>query len=178
MDVCGSTEAKQNVEPKKWITFLRNSLLANIGLPLLEEPLKVIGDELMFFVSDHDLFESEENYYTLLDSVKTAISSWPNVIDNFVLNIKGAINYCSEVYPISFMGTIDNPVKDYYGIEIDLTSRLMSVSQEKRLVVSDSFYVKSCEINQEETMKLLKESCNKQLKGFSTLTKYWYVDIM
>lgn len=90
----------------------------------------------MYFLPDEELSMSINSYADILKSVKESISSWKNSLDSYVLTIKGAIHYCEGVYPISMIGERKIhangeieiiPTKDFYGADIDLTARLMTV---------------------------------------------------
>lgn len=182
IDICGSTAIKNKYKYPKWVTLIRNSISICQGLPSLEQPLKVIGDELMYFLPDEELNISSKSYADILNSVKESISSWKNSLDSYVLTMKGAIHYCADVYPISMIGerkTHDNgeieiiPTKDFYGADIDLTARLMTEAESKKLIISDSFKTKVDGDDSSELIGILGP-CKKKFKGFEEDVVYHY----
>lgn len=185
IDICGSTAIKNKYKYPKWVTLIRNSISICQGLTSLEQPLKVIGDELMYFLPDEELNISSKSYADILNSVKDSISSWKNSLDSYVLTMKGAIHYCADVYPISMIGerkTHDNgeleiiPTKDFYGADIDLTARLMTVAGSKMLIISDSFKTKLDGVDSPELIGILGPF-KKRFKGFEKDVVYHQLNL-
>ena len=137
IDICGSTAIK-NEDLKKWIILIGNTIRICSGVsPLFRDNvLKLIGDEIMIFISDEKINEANENYATVLDFLKNCLSSNPPVIENITLRTKAAIHYCTDTFNISYSHIAD----DYYGNDIDLTARLMKKTEEKKIVLSETFY--------------------------------------
>jgi len=91
-----------------------------------------------------------------------------------------AIHYCTEVYNITFF----EGANDYYGSDIDLTARLMTQCVERRIVLSEKFFLKI----KEERMKsgepaeggCLSEISPKlqvKFKGVPRKTEYRIMDV-
>lgn len=142
IDICNSTLLKTTTELHNWLPIIGNSLSLGQNLPSMSSPLKVIGDELMYYITDNDLISNGMTHQSLFNSVKDFMSTWGE-LGKFTLPLKAAIHYCTDVYPITFMGSIENPIDDYYGSGIDLTARLMSKTVENRIVISEEFFVKA-----------------------------------
>lgn len=137
IDICGSTEIK-NEDLKKWIILIGNTIRICIGNSRLfnNNVVKLIGDEIMIFISDEMIDNENENYATVLDLLKNCLSSNSQEIDNITLRTKAAIHYCTDTFNISFRPNVD----DYYGIDIDLTARLMKKAEKQKIVLSEKFY--------------------------------------
>jgi class 3 adenylate cyclase len=90
----------------------------------------------MILITDEKIKAANENYASVLDSLKNCISTNGTVIDEITLRTKAAIHYCEDIYNISFRKNTD----DYYGNGIDLTARLMKKSEQSKIVLSETFY--------------------------------------
>jgi len=185
LDVCDSTELKRIKPFKQWITIIRTSLVIGQTLPSLEQPLKVIGDELMYYITDAELKSSGENYATLFDSVKKSISSFGPTLDSYKLTLKGAIHYCENAYPVSMIGerkSVGNgkvkmiPTKDVYGNDIDLTARFMTKARSKRLIVSEAFKQKVHGVDP-SFLKGIQGPYMEDFKGFVKPEVYYYFSL-
>lgn len=185
LDICGSTEIKSKRQYKEWITIIRSSISDLQRFPFLGQPLKIIGDELMYFIPDEESDMPSNHYFIILDSVKNALSSWDTIIDSYLLTLKGAVHYCEEIYPISMIGEKkydENdeleiiPTKDFYGLDIDLTARLMTEAESRKLIVSDSFKAK---VNGAETSVLndIEGPFVKQFEGVEEEITYHYFNL-
>jgi class 3 adenylate cyclase len=142
MDINRSTDIKYQGGLKDWGRRLNNTfnnlLYAN---HFQHHIVKGIGDEMMLFIPDETLLKKPANNtcFALLEDIYSGLYLIKNHPDpDLFLNCKVAIHYCTEVYNITFFKGTD----DYYGSDIDLTSRLMGKTIENRIVLSEKFYVK------------------------------------
>jgi len=181
LDICDSTLVKNTHDLSYWITVMRNTVSIGQTLPSLSQPLKLIGDEIMYYIPDSELAESGESYATIFDSVKNFMSTWGNEFDSYTMKLKGAIHYCADVYPISFIGSLKEtskgifemePFKDFYGSGIDLTARLMKKAEEKLIVISDDFFNKA-HSQSPEFFNGIQGPFQETFKGFQIPTTYW-----
>lgn len=163
--MCNSTELKQN-SLQKWVLMIANTLnlVGKTSLLFKNHIVKLIGDEIMFYIPDSNL--GEENHATLFGEVKYALANFNNNIDDITLRLKAAIHYChKDVYNITFI----KGCNDYYGIDIDLTSRLMEKAVEKRIVLSNEFYKK---VEGSTIMNGVSRVYIEDFKGISGSTKF------
>lgn len=160
IDICGSTEVKNNELPK-WLTLLHNTMVSMTNSAIFQDNIvKVIGDEIMIFIKDSDL--GSVTYDTVLLELMNSLEKFPNQLSEWILETKASIHYCKDVYEISFI----NPNKDFYGIGIDLTARLIGKASNNTIIVSDDYYRK---INPGLFNGLsITTTCTEKLKGIST----------
>ena len=142
MDINRSTDIKYQGGLKDWGRKLNNTfnnlLYAN---HFQQHIVKGIGDEMMLFIPDEVLQNKSSNNtcYALLEDIYSALFLIKNHPDqDLYLSCKVAIHYCTEVHNITFF----YGANDYYGSDVDLTSRLMTKGVENRIVLSEKFYVK------------------------------------
>lgn len=142
IDVINSTDIKYRTKLRQWGKRLNNTFnFISFLNDLPGNVVKGIGDELMLFIPDEDLFSktSYNNYFGLLGEIYATIDNLINYpIPDTFLNCKVAIHYCTEVYNISFF----EHANDYYGMDIDLTARLMTKARANRIVLSEKFFIK------------------------------------
>ena len=184
MDINRSTDMKYLGGLKDWGRKLNNTFNALLFANHFEKNiLKGLGDEMMLFVPDEELFGKEANnhYFGLLEDIYASlflIKNHPN--QDIFLNCKVAIHYCTEVYNITFFENAN----DYYGSDIDLTARLMTKSIENRIVVSEKFYTKVK--NDLITFNLpfntgclsgISEKFIENFKGVPTSTEFRVIDV-
>jgi len=140
IDITRSTDIKYVGGLQEWGRKLNNTfnnlLYAN---HFQSHIVKGIGDEIMLFIPDPVLEAKPVNNtcFALLEDLYAAlflIKNHPN--QDLFLSCKVAIHYCTEVYNITFF----DGAEDFYGIDVDLTARLMSKSLENRIVLSEPFY--------------------------------------
>ncbi len=140
IDINRSTDMKYVGGLKDWGRKLNNTfnnlLYAN---HFQKHIVKGIGDEMMLFIPLEVLEQKKSNNscFALLEDIYAAlflIRNHPN--QDLYLNCKVAIHYCTEVYNITFFDGAD----DYYGSDIDLTARLMTMGRDNRIVLSETFY--------------------------------------
>lgn len=184
IDVINSTDIKYKSELKDWGKRLNNTFnFISFLNDLPDNVVKGIGDELMLFIPDDDLFSktSYNNYFGLIEEIYATIDNLVNYpIENTFLNCKVAIHYCTEVYNITYFKNAN----DYYGMDIDLTARLMSKAKANRIVMSEKFFTKvrndmiDLNIRQENT-SLAKVSpvYMEDFKGVPWPTEYRFIDI-
>jgi class 3 adenylate cyclase len=142
VDIVSSTEVKYTGDITQWGRRLNNTF--NFIALLNDFPeniVKGIGDEIMLYIPDEVLFEKEtiNDYYSLLEEVYSTILNLQQFpLQNMFYHCKLSLHYCTEVYNVSFLKGFN----DYYGRDIDLTSRLMGKTRASRLVFSEIFYRK------------------------------------
>jgi class 3 adenylate cyclase len=170
--MCGSTAIKQH-ELKRWILYLGNTIRLCSGTSHLFRDcvLKLIGDVIMIYIPDTKMDGEHENYATILDMLKSCISSNGTTIDEVTLRTKAAIHYCMDAYNLTYSKTAD----DYYGNDIDLTARLMKKAEENKIVISEKYFQKvhdiepsfleNTSLRQEENFKGISEPV-----GYRTMT--------
>lgn len=132
VDIVGSTELKDK-NLTKWILFIYNTFANIIGnLFMAFNPLKSIGDELMFFIPESELKgETALSIFSALCNIIKIINS----NKSYLREVKIGVAYCQQAYDITFIkGTID-----IYGKDIDLTSRLLSVAKSNEIIMNYEF---------------------------------------
>ncbi len=184
IDVINSTDIKYKSELKDWGKRLNNTFnFISFLNDLPDNVVKGIGDELMLFIPDDDLFSktSYNNYFGLIEEIYATIDNLVNYpIESTFLNCKVAIHYCTEVYNITYFKNAN----DYYGMDIDLTARLMGKAKANRIVMSEKFFTKvkndmiDLNIRQENT-SLAKVSpvYMEDFKGVPWPTEYRFIDV-
>lgn len=142
IDVINSTDIKYKSELKDWGKRLNNTFnFISFLNDFPDNVVKGIGDELMLYIPDEDLFSktSYNNYFGLIEEIIATIDNLVNYpLEETFLKCKVSIHYCTEVYNITFFENAN----DYYGKDIDLTARLMSKAKANRIVMSEKFFTK------------------------------------
>ena len=129
VDIVGSTELKDK-NLTKWILFIYNTFANIIGnLFMAFNPLKSIGDALMFFIP-----ESELKGETAL-SIFSGLCNIINSNEPYLREVKIGVAYCQQAYDITFI----KDTIDIYGKDIDLTSRLLSVARRNEIIMNNEF---------------------------------------
>jgi class 3 adenylate cyclase len=137
----------------------------------------------MLYIPDEDLFNktSYNNYFGLIEEIYATIDNLMNFpIENTFLECKVAIHYCTEVYNISFF----EHANDYYGMDIDLTARLMGKARANRIVMSEKFFTKVKNDMIDSNMRIENTSLAKvssvymeDFKGVPWPTEFRYIDV-
>lgn len=132
IDIVGSTKLKDK-GLSEWIRLIYNTF-ANINSFLFSkfQPIKSIGDALMYFISESEM--KEETPLTLYDALINIINS----NEPYFKKVKIGVTYCKEAYEITFIK--DN--KDIYGKDIDLTARLASIAENQEIIMNSDFVKK------------------------------------
>ena len=142
IDINKSTDIKYQGGLKEWGRKLNNTFNNLLYANHFQNHLvKGIGDEMMLFIPEEVLQAkfSDNTCFALLEDIYASLFLIKNHPDqDLYLNCKVAIHYCTEVYNITFF----RGAEDYYGLDIDLTARLMTRSVENRIVMSEQFYLK------------------------------------
>jgi len=142
IDIINSTGDKYICEHNQWIRKLNNTF--NFISLLNDFPsfvVKGIGDELMLFLPDKDLFQNSifKDYFMLLNEIYATIDNLKDhPLHDLFYECKVGIHYCTDVYNITFF----DGVNDYYGTDIDLSARIMKKAQQNSMVISEKFYQK------------------------------------
>jgi hypothetical protein len=136
IDIVGSTAMKQR-GIHDWISMIHNAFANAQTFLLLFQPLKGIGDELMYYIEEADLNSTRYSPLQLFDwlfQIATVQApSFPPV--------KVVAGFCSSVYPMTFL----EGSRDYYGLDIDRVARLKGPDleppvQEGEVIIDDVFY--------------------------------------
>jgi class 3 adenylate cyclase len=142
MDINRSTDLKYSGGIVDWGRKLNNTFNFLLFANHFENYIvKGIGDEMMLFIPDSELDKkpSARSYYAILEDVFSSLYMIQNHPDpGLFLECKVSIHFCTEVYNVSFF----EGANDYYGSDIDLTARLMTKCIERRIVVSEKFFLK------------------------------------
>jgi hypothetical protein len=169
IDIVGSTKLK-NENLKEWIIKIGNSLNIALGASRVfaDNVIKYIGDEVMIFIPIEKL--GIENFFTIFDFLKTNMTKFNSILDNDVLEFKSAIHYCKDVYNISYQ----KDTEDYYGIDIDLTARLMKESSPNSIVTSEEYYSELTKFPSftDSFKDFFCSGCTKEMKGIQHMVKY------
>jgi len=184
IDVINSTDIKYRTKLKEWGKRLNNTFnFISFLNDLPDNVVKGIGDELMLYIPDDDLFSKTtyNNYLGLIEEIYATIDNLYNYpIPDTFLNCKVAIHYCTEVYNISFFRNAN----DYYGMDIDLTARLMIKARANRIVMSEKFFtkVKSDMIDrglhiQDTSLRDISPVYVEDFKGVPWPTEYRFIDV-
>lgn len=184
IDVINSTDIKYKTELKDWGKRLNNTFnFISFLNDFPDNVVKGIGDELMLFIPDEDLFAktSYNNYFGLIEEIYATIDNLVNYpLENTFLECKVSIHYCTEVYNISFF----EHANDYYGMDIDLTARLMSKAKASRIVMSEKFFTKvkndmiDMNVRLENTaLANISSVYMEDFKGVPWPTEFRYIDV-
>lgn len=140
-DIVGSTALKDR-GLQRWAPAIFNTF-GNVRafLPPQAMPLKSLGDALMFFIPASLLSgrttgslavnipdgEALEIFTALVSSVRDP--------DPVYEQLKVAVAYCTDAYPLTFVKGFE----DVYGKDIDLTFRLLSCAHPREVVMNEAF---------------------------------------
>lgn len=184
IDVINSTDIKYKTDFSDWGKRLNNTFnFISFLNDFPDNVVKGIGDELMLYIPDEDLFSKTayNNYFALLEEIYATIDNLVNYpVPNTFLNCKVSIHYCTEVYNISYF----EHANDYYGIDIDLTARLMSKAKANRIVMSEKFFTKVKNDLVDKNLRIENTSLAnispvymEDFKGVPYHTEYRFLDI-
>jgi class 3 adenylate cyclase len=140
MDVSRSTQLKYAETLVEWGRKLNNTFNILVYANHLESfVVKGIGDEIMLYIPDEELKAraSDNDYYSLVENIYSALFLIRQRTDVFLI-CKAAIHHCTEAYNITYF----EQANDYYGRDIDLTTRLMSKCIDNRIVLSEQCFTK------------------------------------
>jgi class 3 adenylate cyclase len=184
MDINRSTDMKYSGGIVDWGRKLNNTFNFLLYTNHFEDYIvKGIGDEMMLFIPDPELKKksSSGNYYALLEDIYSSLFTIQHHPDpGLFLECKVAIHYCTEVYNITFF----EGANDYYGSDIDLTARLMTKCIERRIVISEKFFLRIK--NDLDNRRLLDDTgCLSEVsrkflvkfKGVPVRTEYRIIDV-
>lgn len=184
IDVINSTDIKYKNPLRDWGKRLNNTFnFISFLNDLPDQVVKGIGDELMLFIPDDDLFSktSYNNYFGLIEEIYATIDNLMNYpVEDTFLTCKVSIHYCTEVYNITFF----ERANDYYGMDIDLTARLMSKAKANRIVMSEKFFIKVQNDMVDNNIRIENTSLAKvspmymeDFKGVPWPTEYRFIDV-
>ncbi len=134
IDIVGSTAMKQK-SMYTWIAKIYNTFQDTDSFFRKYQPLKSIGDELMYFIEVDDLINDGESVFLLYDRLFGIAAN--NKSDYPETKICAA--YCENVFPLTFL----KDTKDYYGIDIDRAARLKGVEpplKPREILIDDGMF--------------------------------------
>jgi class 3 adenylate cyclase len=184
IDITQSTMIKYSHPISVWGRQLNNTFnFISLLNDFPDNIVKGIGDELMLYIPDGILEakKTANTCYALLEEIYATIFNLKNYpIEGLFLNCKVAIHYCTEAYNITFLRHFN----DYYGSDIDLTSRLMTKGIENRIVLSEVFYRKVTEDldnlglpHDSGCMSGISGKISEQFRGVPCRTDYRIIDV-
>ncbi|MCX6248302.1 MAG: hypothetical protein NTW10_11265 [Bacteroidetes bacterium] len=184
MDINKSTDMKYSGGIVDWGRKLNNTFNFLLFANHLENFIvKGIGDEMMLFLPDSELEKKSSGnvYYALLEDIFSSMYTLQNHPDpELFLECKVAVHYCTEVYNITFF----EGANDYYGSDIDLTARLMTQCVERRIVISERFFLKIKKERIKEggaadngCLSEISPKLQVQFKGVPVKTDYRIIDV-
>jgi len=130
VDIVGSTEMKAG-GIRKWVAMINNTFANARSFLMPFAPLKSIGDELMFFISDMRLQKTGESSLGIF----SGMASIAQEEEPYYRDVRIAVAYCEQAYDITFMPG----VPDVYGRDIDLTARLLTLAGSREVVMNEAF---------------------------------------
>ena len=179
IDLVDSTPIKYEKPIEDWARMINNTFnYLSFIKDFSSNIVKGIGDEIMIFIPI-DILKSGTtltDYYSVLSELYSTIYNikYSPLKEDFY-NCKMAIHYCEEVYNISFI----EGHKDYYGIDIDLSARLMSKAEANSIIISESYFQKiqlDVEKNNiqetDEVTSNISELIDEHFKGVPHTTSY------
>lgn len=145
IDLIDSTADKYRDDKDTWIKKVNNTFnFISIINHFPDFVVKGIGDEMMLYLPDSELSNSEafKDYHSLLSEIHATMDTLiHHPLKELFYECKVGIHYCTEVFNITFF----EGVNDYYGKDIDSSARLMKKAQGNRIVLSEAFYNKVIE---------------------------------
>ena len=130
LDITGST-AMKSAGIKEWVSKIYNCFENSKGFLSKFQPVKSIGDALMFYVEEVDLAKrlTPLQAYDALWQIATETGAeFPNV--------KIGAVWCEDVYAITFLPGS----RDYYGIDIDMTARIQHEAKSREVAIDARFH--------------------------------------
>ncbi|MDD4848562.1 MAG: adenylate/guanylate cyclase domain-containing protein [Bacteroidales bacterium] len=184
IDLVNSTGIKYTHGIAEWGCLLNNTFnIINLLNDFPENIVKGIGDELMLFIPDDVLFAKKNinDYFSLLFELYATLDNIKNFpLEGLFIDCKVGIHYCTEVYNITFFEGFN----DYYGIDIDLSARVMSQSKANTIVLSESYYNKVYEDYQlkeqyrsEKLLSMISQKSSVSFKGVPHLTDIRFLEV-
>jgi class 3 adenylate cyclase len=184
VDIVNSTGIKYRKGLKDWAKLLNNTF--NFISFLNDFPnhiVKGIGDELMLYIPDEDLRNKAniKNHHQLLEEIYATLYNIKHFpASDLFLPCKVALHHCTNVYNITFFENYN----DYYGLDVDLTARLMSKAQIHRIVFSEQFFqmaMNSAKQNAKAELcgclKNVSDKNSSMFKGVPYPTEFRFIDV-
>jgi class 3 adenylate cyclase len=129
---------------KEWVAKIHNCFANSHTFLSPFTPIKSIGDALMYYIEETDLLSVQYNALQIYDGLwQLATDPDPNFPE-----VKIGATWCEDVVPITFFAGS----RDYYGIDVDLTSRLQSIADTREVVIDFRFHERVM-IGYEESQK-------------------------
>ncbi len=184
IDMHKSTAIKYKIPPSEWITRFHNTFsFISFLNDFPDNIVKGIGDEIMLYIPDSELkLKSAYNsHFALLEEIHATLYNILHFPDQEkFFQCKVAIHYCTDALNISFF----KGANDFYGKDIDLTARLMQLTIENRIVISEKFYDKVLEDLKEAGLPAssgclasISETFPEAFKGVPFPVHYRYIDV-
>lgn len=132
VDIVGSTAFKDR-PITEWATFFHNTFInATCFLGRQIAPLKIIGDSCMFYLPEAKLLEMGEHALSLFTSLYE-LAAEPD--DRVYREVRLSASFCLDAFELSF----ETNRPDFYGKDIDLTSRLLGFAGSREIVMNEEF---------------------------------------
>lgn len=184
IDLVNSTGVKYDTKIEIWGTLINNTFnIINLLNDFPNNIVKGIGDELMLFIPDEVLFKKTNinDYFTLLFELFATLDNIKNFpLKGLFMSCKVGIHYCTEVYNISFFKGFN----DYYGIDIDLSARIVSHSNANTIVMSERYYQKvyndyknKKKYQHEKLLSFISDKTSVLFKGVPQLTEIRFLEV-
>lgn len=130
LDMVDSTKMKQS-RRDEWIAYVYNTFTnSNMYLSPFR-PLKSVGDELMYYITDHELTSSGYSSLFIFD----ALSKLAQETETYFKPVRIGAARCEDVYAMTFLPNTN----DYYGRDVDLTARLLDLASAREVVINEPF---------------------------------------
>ena len=177
IDIVGSTAMKQK-SMYTWISQIYNCFQDTESFFRKYQPLKSIGDELMYFIEETDLANDGESVFLLYDRLFGIAANnkqgYPQT--------KICAAYCESVFPLTFL----KDTRDYYGIDIDRAARLKEVQpplQPREILIDEGMYSRITQLESSSGTSLNSLNNNRSegsfaAKGIQGEIKYHRVNIL
>ncbi len=156
IDLVKSTEMK-DAPPWEWMIKLRNTFSnAQSYMVTFIRPIKVIGDQLMYYIPERWLRERGETALLVFSSLCMIVNE-PD--EHLFRGVKVGIAFCQKAYAITYW----KGRPDIYGKDIDLAARLVALAEPREILMNDGFYGRVQEDQSHGSKELLEEA--KKIRG-------------
>ena len=164
VDRVGSTALKDQ-PPRAWLSRIHDTFALVKSHLLAFQPLKIMGDALMYYIPESGLLE--KNALGLFLAMCFVVQERNKGVFG---SYKVAITYCRNVYEVSFL----EGARDVYGKDIDRTARLSSMAQDGQILMNEPFveqvrflYQASCVKHEFPDVRGIRGPDQEQIKGFT-----------
>jgi class 3 adenylate cyclase len=170
IDMRDSTGMKSKSDDRSWVLRYYNFFhLVPFQVAMHAETnchvfIKSIGDGIMVFVPEVTKLHGSQ----LVEAAKQILSD-----SGYFTEVRISMHYCTDAY---YMGFPDNSHPDYYGLGIDITSRLNGEAKPQQLVISKAMERKLDEPIDTNDWNEVGQ-CSKILKGCTSSTPFRILEL-